>query len=167
MARLRQWQTIVNKVLEEIRKNDELLKLVSDYSPEPYKAKVPKWENVLMKNVFPCPKEPGAVETQKSFINVYMSQTDITFENPYYHSDYLYVEVGCHIETWMLKNGEIRPYTMCALIDEMFDNFSIPDMSIQKIIPYRFKVIKFGDMFYGYRMIYRMTNIGSMNCDRS
>ncbi len=164
MARLRQWQSIVNKTLEMIRNNDKVLQYISNSSDEPYNIPVPKWEDVLMKNVFPMPKEPGSVSTEKTFINVYMYGTDIVPENPYYHDDYLYVEVGCHIETWMLKNGEIRPYTICALIDEMFDRFDIPDMSIQKVLPSTYKVLKFGDMFYGYRMKYKCTNIGSMNC---
>lgn len=167
MARLEQWQSIVNKVLEMIRGNENLLKLVCNSTPEPYDDAPPKWEDIIMKNVFPCPKEPDAVWSQKSFINVYISQTDMAYTNPYYHTDYLYIEVGCHIETWMLKNGEIRPYTMCSLIDRMFDRINIPDMSIQTVLPFRFKVIKYGDMFYGYRMIYKMTNNGTMNCDNT
>lgn len=165
MARLRQWQSIVNKVLECIRNNDMVLRLISNDSEKAYEIPAPPWNKVLMKNVFPMPKEPLSVSTQKQFINVYMARTTPSFEKPYYHEDYLYVEVGCHIETWMMANGEIRPYTICALLDEMFDNFSIPDMSIQKVLPFDYSVLKFGDMFYGYRMIYKMTNIGSMNCE--
>ena len=63
MARLRQWQSIVNKTLEMIRNNDKVLQYISNSSDEPYNIPVPKWEDVLMKNVFPMPKEPGSVST--------------------------------------------------------------------------------------------------------
>jgi len=165
MAYLRHWQDIVDKMLEKVRKHDNLLRLVANSTPEPYEAPVPKWEDVLMKNVFPCPKEPNSVDTQKSFINIYMGQTDIVPENPYYHEDLLYIEVDCHLETWLLKNGEIRPYSMCSILDQMVDNLYVPDMSIQKVIPSKFRVVKFSDMFYGYRLVYKLTNIGSMKCD--
>ena len=164
MARLRQWQVIVNKVLEKIRNNDLLLRLACNEDNNPYEKEAPKWPDILMKNVFPMPKEPYSVSEQKSFINVYISETVPYENNPYYHEDYLFVEVGCHIETWLLDNGEIRPYTMCAMIDEMLDNFSINDMSVNKVVPEQYKVLKFGDMFYGYRMTYKLSNIGAMNC---
>lgn len=82
MARLRQWQSIVNKTLEMIRNNDKVLQYISNSSDEPYNIPAPKWEDVLMKNVFPMPKEPGSVSTEKTFINVYMCGTDIVPEPP-------------------------------------------------------------------------------------
>lgn len=165
MGHYAEWQSIVNKVLEFIRNNEPLIKLATNSSSNPYSLEAPDWNDVLMKNVFPMPKEPGSVSTEKTFINVYMYKGVMTENNPSYRNDYLFIEVGCHIETWLLDNGEIRPYTMCDLIDEMLDNKSINDMSIQKVLPYSNTALKFGDMFYGYRMMYKLTNIGGMKCE--
>lgn len=164
MGHYAEWQVIVNKVLELIRNNEPLLKLVSNYGPSPYNTEAPSWENIIMKNVFPMPKEPDAVHTEKTFINVYMYRGVMLEDNPSFRNDYLFIEVGCHIETWKLDNGEIRPYTMCDLIDEMLDNQYINDMSIQKVLPIENKALKFGDMFYGYRMMYKLTNVGGISC---
>lgn len=164
MSRLNQWQYIVSKTLEMIRNNDMLLRYACNDTDAPYDVEAPAWSEIFLKNVFPMPKEPYSVSTQKTFINVYMSNTYPYEKNPYYHEDYIYVEVASHIETWPLKNGEVRPYTMCSMIDDMFENFNIPDMSIQKVLLDNVSVIKFGDMFYGYRMVYKVSNIGGMNC---
>lgn len=164
LAGYKQWQVIVNKVFESIKSNTQLLQLVCNSSPNPYADNPPSWNEIVLKNIYPMPKEPDSVSDQKSFINIYMGNVAYADENPYYHVDRLYVEVGCHLDVWMMDNGEIRPYSMCDLIDEMFDNLNIPDMSIQKVLPDSASVIRFGDMFYGYRIVYKMTNIGGMKC---
>lgn len=165
MAHYAEWNDIVNKVLELIRSNKQLMQLVSNSSSNPYSKDPPKWEDILMKYVFPLPKEPGSVSTEKTFINVYMYKGEMVENNPSYRNDYLFIEVGCHIETWKLDGGEIRPYIMCDLIDEMFDNKYINDMSMHNILSKSNTALKFGDMFYGYRMMYKLTNIGGMYCE--
>lgn len=165
MGHYAEWQQIVTKVLELISKNEKLLKLAYDSSDNPYAITTPSWKNVLMRNVFPMPKEPDSVSDQKSFINVYMYRADFTDEiSPYFRGDFLCIEVGSHLNSWMLKDGEIRPYTMLNLIDEMLGNKKIESMSIQKVLPQTTKVLKFGDMFYGYRTFYYLTNTGGVNC---
>lgn len=164
MAYYRQWNNIVGKVFELIRNNDTLLKYIGNASDAPYDEPTRKWSDLFLKNVFPAPREAGSVSTQKAFVNVYMGYSQPYKENPYYSEDFLYVEVGCHLDCWPLENGEVRPYTVCSMIDAMIDNKSIGDMSIKKVVPENTKVLRFGDMFYGYRMIYSLSNTGGVNC---
>lgn len=164
LANYAEWQQIVNKVLELIRGNNQLLKILCNSSNTPYEQDPPSWDKIILKNVFPMPKEPDSVDEQKSFINVYMYNSSIKDDNPYFFEDLLCVEVGSHLEIWMLENGEIRPYSIVNLIGSMINNKSIPDLSIQKVIPEITKVLKFGDMFYGYRMFFKLTNAGGINC---
>ena len=164
MANYSEWQQIVNKILELVRNNNQLLKLLCNYNGNPYEKNPPSWDKIILKNVFPMPKEPTSVDEQKTFLNVYMYDSSIKDENPYFFEDILCVEVGCNLETWMLENGEIRPYTIVSMVGSMVNNKSIPDLSIQKVIPELTKVIKFGDMFYGYRMFFKLTNSGGISC---
>ena len=164
MAYYKQWNSIVNKVFELIRNNETLLKYINNASSSPYDEQVPKWSDVFLKNVFPMPREADSVGTQKTFVNVYMGYSNPYEDNPYYSEDFLYIEVGCYLECWPLDNGEIRPYSVCSMIDAMIDNKSIGDMSMKKVVPESVKALRFGDMYYGYRMIYSLSNMGGVNC---
>jgi len=162
-----EWEDITNKVFELIRGNTTLLKLLCDDSKNPYSSATPRWEDVIMTRLFPVPKDPLSVGEQKTFINVYI---DCSYpydknRNQFFREDYLVIEVGCHLETWILNSGQIKPYRMCNLIDEMLSYKQISTISMQKIINAGTKVIKFGDMFYGYKMIYKLSNTGVTNCN--
>ena len=164
MSYFAEWEQITNKTLELVRKNDELLRYLcnSDGSPESNGA--PAWKDIIMKYVFPVPKDPLSVGEQKAFLNVYISSSYPYENNPFFRVDYLNVEVGCHLETWFLDSGRIRPYVICNLIDEMLNWKDSPTMSIQKPMNFGAKVLKFGDMFYGYKMVYRMSNASALDC---
>ena len=164
MAYYKQWNTIVNKVFELIRNNETLLKYIGNASSAPYDEETPKWSKVFLHNVFPMPRDSDSVGTQKTIVNVYMGYSNPPENNPYFSEDFLYIEVGVHLDCWMLDDGEIRPYSVCSMIDSMIDNKSIGDMSIKKVTPETTKALRFGDMYYGYRMIYSLSNMGGVDC---
>lgn len=164
MSYFSEWEQITSKVLELVRKNNELLQYICNPSEEPQSAPPPQWENIIMKNVFPVPKDPASIGEQKDFINVYISSSYPYEDNPFFRIDYLNIEVVCHLETWLVKGGRIRPYIICNLIDEMLNYKQHPELSIQKPMNYGAKVAKFGDMFYGYKMVYRLSNASAIEC---
>lgn len=164
MSYFAEWEGIVTKTLELIKGNEELLQYTANSSGDPTSAPPPEWENIIMKSVFPVPKDPESVGTQKSFINVYMNTSTPYVNNPFFREDYLNIEVVCHLETWMLDNGRIRPYVMCNLIDEMLSYRNLGDISIQKVYGLGAKCTRFGDMFYGYKMVYKLSNPEAIDC---
>ena len=164
MAYYKQWNSIVNKVFELIRNNDKLLRYIGNAAPNPYDEVANSWSDIYLKNVFPMPREADSVGDQKTFVNVYMGYSNPPEGNPYFSEDFLYIEVGCYLDCWPLENGEVRPYSICSMIDAMIDNKTIGDMSIKKATPLSTKVIRFGDMYYGYRMIYSLSNMGGVDC---
>lgn len=166
MSYFEEWEQIVTKSLELIRTNDELLKYACNSSGDPLSEPTPQWSEILMNHVFPMPKDPESVGTQKEFINVYMSTSTPYEGNPFFRMDYLNIEVVCHLETWMLDNGRIRPYIMCNLIDEMLNYRTIGEISIQKVMGMGAKCIKFGDLFYGYKLVYRLSNASAIDCNQ-
>lgn len=166
MAYYAEWEDIVTKVLELIRNNDELLHYACNSSGDPISEPIPEWSKILMNHVFPVPKDPESVGTQKAFINVFMNTADPYYKNPFYRQDYLNIEVVCHLETWMMDNGRIRPYVMINLIDEMLNNKNLGEISIMKVYGLGAKCVKFGDMFYGYKLIYKLSNPGAVDCEK-
>lgn len=159
-----EWEQIITKTFEFIKSEDALLRLICNNEPDPYASVAPSWKDIIMNNIFPMPKDPDSVGKEKTFVNIYIGKTNIYDENPYYHENYMYIDVGCHLNLWPLSNGGFRPYRICSLIDKMMDNKSIGSISIQKVIPVDVKVIRFGDMYFGYRLIYKLSNTGGMSC---
>jgi hypothetical protein len=41
-----------------------------------------------------------------------------------------------------------------------------PGISIQKPMNVGAKIVKFGDMFYGYKIVYRLSNASVTDCDK-
>lgn len=164
MSYFAEWEPIVTKCLEFIRTNDELLHYVCNSSGKPLEESIPDWHDIIMKNVFPMPKDPDSVGTEKSFINVYMNTSNPYPSNPYFREDYLTVEVACHLETWMMDDGRVRPYVMCNLIDEMLNYKNLGSISIMKVYGVGAKCVRFGSLFYGYRMVYKLSNPAAIDC---
>lgn len=161
-----EWEQIVTRVFELVKGNELLLRYLCNDDPEPEKTPAPDWlTGVFMKRVLPVPKDPDTVSTQKSFINIYVNSTYPIEGNPYYRIDYLNIDVVCNLDIWALENGRMRPYVICDLLDEMLNFKNMPELSIQKVLNIGAKVTKFGDMFYGYKVAYKLTNAGAISCE--
>lgn len=160
-----EWEKITNKVFELVKNNEPLMKYICNPSQYPLNDDTPVWKDVFMKNFFPMPKDPLSISDQKCFLNIYINSAYPYEENPYFRQDYLNIDVGCHLETWPVENGRIRPYIICDFIDEMLNNKNISNISIQKVLNGGVKILKFGDMYYGYKLTYKMSNTGALGCE--
>ena len=47
----------------------------------------------------------------------------------------------------------------------MLNNKNISNISIQKVLNGGVKILKFGDMYYGYKLTYKMSNTGALGCE--
>ena len=158
-----EWEEIINKVLETVKNNDNILKLVTDFTENPLSSTVPEWKDVIMNGIYPMPKDPDTKTEQKAYLNVYMEKGVTNKKNSGFRDDYLVIEVVCHLDVWMMSNG-IRPYKMASYIDDMFNGKYIGDMSMNNVYLNFANVTKFSEFFYGYRIMYELSNNGNIEC---
>lgn len=154
---------VVNKVMEMMLKNKDLLEIL--VYPEP-STKMER-EDVLMKNIFPMPRSYEATKDEKSFINVYIDSSYPYEENRGFNHMALCFDVVSHLSIWSDGNSNIRPYQLCSEIDKMLNNQKNDDVREISINPpqlFEMRIYRYGEVFYGYKLKYHIS--ADSNCNK-
>jgi hypothetical protein len=138
--------------------NQNLCKLLYYNERDPLSQPTISNTKVLdMENLFPMPKMPDIETKKQSILDYYFNISEPWTENPFFRKTYLTFDIIIHLDLWLIKDA-LRPYSILNEIDEMFNNKYINDLSGKNIYANDAKVLKYSDMFYGYHMIYDLTN---------
>ena len=153
MAYFDELNDIINKVVELISKDEELMKLIA--YPDETKTDI---TNLMNKNIFLMPRGADAVKDEKTFLNIYMGSTYRYEENSGFREACLTFDIFSHLNLWLMpKSNTIRPYLISSKIDKIFnDNFDKQVRQISNNAPlfYSWKPYRYGEYFYGYKLEY-------------
>ncbi len=119
-------------------------------------------KTLRMKNLFPMPKMPDVQSDRKAIVSYYFMNGKPQRRNTGFRNVYLCFDVICHLDSWLIKDG-IRPYSICAILDRMFNGQFIGELSGNDVFSADFTHMRYGDYFYGYRLIYQLgkeSNVG-------
>lgn len=151
MAYFDELNTVVATALDLIYNDTELIKLLD------YPEKITSPDNLLMKNIFPIPRDPNAISNVKNAINVYVEEAYPYDKNSGFRQACLNFDIMCHLDAWNMGGGKLRPYLISERIDTLFNNNFSPKvrlMSGNAPYFYYWKIYKFSEFFYGYRLRY-------------
>ena len=160
MAYFKELNDIMNKVVELITKDKELMKLIA-YPNEKYNIK-----DLMLKNIFLMPRGADAVKDEKTFLNIYMDSTYRYEGNSGFRQACLTFDIFSHLNLWLLPDNTIRPYLISSRIDEIFNNNfnkQVRQISVNAPLFDSWKVYRYGEYFYGYKLKYYISidsNVG-------
>lgn len=160
MAFFKELNDIMNKVVELISKDEELMKLIA-YPNEKHSI-----DDLMFKNIFLMPRGADAVKDEKTFLNIYMSATSRYEKNSGFRQACLTFDIFSHLNIWLLPDNTIRPYLISSRIDKIFnDNFNeqVRQISINAPLFGGWEVYRYGEYFYGYKLKYYISldsNVG-------
>lgn len=115
-----------------------------------------------MTNLFPMPKMPEVQTDRKAIVSYYFMNGKPQRRNTGFRNVFLCFDVMCHLDSWLIKDG-LRPYAICAILDKMFNGKFIGEFSNGDIFAEDFTHMRYGDYYYGYRLIYKLgkeSNVG-------
>lgn len=159
MAYFKDLNDIMNKVVELITEDEELMKLIA-YPNEKHDIK-----DLMLKNIFLMPRGADAVKDEKTFLNIYMDSA-YRYENNGFRQACLTFDIFSHLNIWLLPDNTIRPYLITSRIDEIFNNNfnkQVRQISINAPLFDSWKVYRYGEYFYGYKLKYYISvdsNVG-------
>lgn len=159
-GQFKELNSIINKVMENISKNQRLLRLLyytDEYNPFDNSLADVKYSNILMKNLFPLPKVPDAQTETKALLTVVIGDSARGKINSSFRTEFLHFGVIVHIDSWMIKGG-LRALYILEELDNMFNGVYIPEVSMTDVLFEVSKPNKFSDNFYGYWLKYKLTN---------
>lgn len=159
MAYFKELGDVVNKVIELIGKDKELLKLVGYPQTDESKCTI---ENLMLKNIFLMPRGADSIKEEKTFLNIYIDKTYPYGKDSGFRESYLTFDIFSHLNIWIVpETNEIRPYLISSKIDEIFNNnFNKDVRQISLKAPYflSWEVYRYGEYFYGYKLRYCISN---------
>lgn len=104
------------------------------------------------------PRGADAVKDEKTFLNIYMDSTYRYEKNSGFRQACLTFDIFSHLNLWTIpKENTIRPYLISSKIDKIFnDNFNeqVRQISINSPLFDSWKVYRYGEYFYGYKLKY-------------
>lgn len=152
---------VVSKVLE----NQDLCKYLYYNVADPLlQPDIPDTRStLLMDNIFPLPKDPGLIEDQMSILNIYFPFVKPYTPNSGFRKIELCFDIMCHLDLWNIDDG-IRVYCIANQIDSMFNNKFYGELSFNANFFDRAAIRKFSDRFYGWQVIYQISNDSNVGC---
>jgi len=128
------------------------------------KADISATPTLKFTHLFPLPKIPTSENEKKSMLNFYFIDSKPQSRNPGFRNVVLCFDVICHIDIWQINEG-IRPYAISNRIDRMFngqfyENLGIGDVSFDSWVNMRY-----GDYYYGYRLLYKVGKDSHVGCE--
>lgn len=175
MAFYKEANEIIDGTLSEyIFPNQDLCKLLYyysdtvDYKYNPLKEDdIEDTSSLLMTHIFPVPKNPDDVVDQKCYLNITIEDGS-KIEGGKMKQLYLWFDVICHLDAWIISNGTnkiiLRPLLIAGEIDKMF-NYMPTDLPIfNKPIAIPTKLIKYSNKYFGYRLGYLLQVNGNISC---
>ena len=110
-------------IIDRMMKNDRLKKLLYFDTRD---ALIKKYDNkydleILEKNIKIVPKI-YLDNTLKTYIVINFDNFEPNDENPEFRDNYVYFDIICHTEQWLLNDFQLRPYKIAGELDYMFDN---------------------------------------------
>jgi len=170
MAHYEELDDILNQVIGNyFLTNQNLCKLLFYYPEEKSftynplsQLDIPNTSDLLMKNIFPMPKMPDADLDQNCFLTVTLTGGE-PLNNNKYREVYLVVDIICHLDTWIVKNG-FRPYKIANEIDSMLNNklTILPIINKPQSLP--FKARDYANRYYGLQLYYVMQINSNIEC---
>jgi hypothetical protein len=153
--------------LQLLLADQELCKLLYYGEPNPLsQPNIPDTNILLMKNIFPLPKEPDSEKDQKALVCAYFYESEPYRKNSGFRQVWLCFDIICHIDVWMIDDG-LRTYSISNRIDAMFNNRIVPELSINAMYFETWIQRKYSNYFYGYHLAYRLSNDSNVGCNSS
>jgi hypothetical protein len=154
----------INKIIEIILNNQDICKLLfyDEYNPLSL-PNISNTRSLLMDRVFPLMKNPDSETEQKTILDIYYYSSEPWDKNSGFRQTYICFDIICHLDLWMIESG-IRPYSILNEIDMMFNNKKIPILSHNNIWFESCKASRYSDYFYGFHIIYKLTNNSNVGC---
>lgn len=171
MAYYRELDDILNIVIGKyILSNQKLCKLLYYYPEEDIlnydplaQPNIPDTSVLLLKHIFPMPKNPDTETKQKGFLTVVLTGSDEFSANQGYKKANLVFDIIFHLDAWIIKSS-YRPYKIAEEIDMMFNNKFV-DLPIEtNPVSYNFKVRDYSSQFYGLQLVYEITINSNVQC---
>jgi hypothetical protein len=158
MAYFKELNGAVNKIIEIIISDQELCKLLYYSEDDPLNQPIiSNTKTLIFDKIFPFPKQPDAQLEKGSLINIYFLSGKPWSGNNGFKKEMIAIDVLCHLDSWKIIGG-IRPYEISERLDTLFNNKNIKEISSNKVYFDGWTNIKYSDYFYGYRLIYILTN---------
>lgn len=149
----------LNFVVSKILDNQDLCKYLYYPSKDPLSEPdiLNPRQSLMMKNIFPLPKDANSVVDEISILNIYFPIVSPYKPNSGFREVILNFDVMCHLDIWDTDYG-IRIYSIANEIDKMFNNNFYGEISIKRIFYKGASLKRFSDRFYGWQMIYELSN---------
>ena len=156
-------------ILNLIKSDQDLCKLLYYSEENPLEQPdITDTQELMFRNLFPLPKNPESIKEQRALLNVYFLDSQNYKINKGFRYIYLAFDIMCHLEVWMIFDGvdsAIRPYYISNKIDEIFNNTVIEQVSDAAIFFEEWKPVRFSDYYYGYRLIYKISESSDIGCN--
>jgi len=152
--------------LQLLLADQDLCKLLYYAEPNPLsQPNIPDTDILLMRNIFPLPKEPDSDKDQNTILCVYFYESQ-PYHNSGFRKVWICFDIICHLNAWMIDGG-IRPYAISNKIDALFNNHIVPELSINAMYFEDWVNRKYSHYFYGYHLSYRLSNDSNVGCNSS
>lgn len=165
MAFFSELETAVMKAVQLLLQDQTLCKLLyyTDSKDPLAQPDITDTSILLNKNIFPLPKDSKSVDQTHAFINVYYPKITQWKTGRGFNKPFLRFDVVCHVDSWLIDNG-IRTYAIMSEVDKIFNDKNIQELSNQKIWFDSATCMMYSDYFYGFSMIYMLTQDGNVGC---
>jgi hypothetical protein len=120
------------------------------------------FDKVMMNNLFPLYRSPDIEVNKKTIIN-FVFDNVVTDRTNYYKDGLIVFDIMSHIDLWLIDEGN-RLLIITAELDRLFDNKFINGLSLNNLNESKWKSQSYSDNYKGYRLTYRITEVGSVNC---
>jgi hypothetical protein len=148
----------INYVIQLLLQSQNLMKLVKYDDPNPLSQPiVTNPSSLLFDRIFPIPKVPQAIETQKTIVTVTFSNA--VLDNTEKMKDYkLIIAIISHIDIWRI-NGNIRPFVIANEIDSILNEKRGTRLTTGSVIFDSWIYREWNEKFCGYYLTYNLKNI--------
>lgn len=166
MAHFDNLNSSIMTAIQLLLSDQTLCKLLYYAEPNPLsQPDIPDTNILLMRNIFPLPKEPDSDKDQNSILCVYFYESQ-PYNNSGFRKVWICFDIICHLNVWMIDDA-IRTYSISNRIDALFNNRIVPELSINAIYFESWVNRKYSHYFYGYHLAYRLSNDSNVGCNSS